>query len=233
MNGGIPAEIEFSVVPSRAAGDIWIELKHTGENAGVGRVNWSGDIRDERRARQTGIESIGRQVRNLIKDNSRLFSPHTVKDVFSIPVTTLTRLFSSKPAQDTFGYKIEDKEIVLLYPLLSVVPSIEFAINLFCNEGYNVNDIRNDADRKRFVQHIPPELNPSKINKPNNSTTTMGVIILVSPLLVSRREMVSLSQLILMGILMASPRENQLQVVQKVLKQNHHQEQESILFHGL
>ncbi|MGL4352356.1 MAG: hypothetical protein ACRCTP_00085 [Aeromonas popoffii] len=174
LNGGIPAEIEFSVVPSRSAGDIWIELKHTGENAGVGRVNWSGDIRDERRARQTGIESIGRQVRNLIKDNSRLFSPHTVKDVFSIPVTTLTRLFSSKPAQDAFGYKIEDKEIVLLYPLLSVVPSIEFAINLFCNEGYNVNDIRNDADRKRFVQHIPPELNPSKINKPNNSTTTMG-----------------------------------------------------------
>ena len=89
-------------------------------------------------------------------------------------MTTLTRLFSSKPAQDSFGYKIEGKEIVLLYPLLSVVPSIEFAINLFCNEGYNVNDIRNDADRKRFVQHIPPELNPGKIHKPNNSTTTMG-----------------------------------------------------------
>lgn len=170
LNGNMPAEIECSVVSSRSAGDIWVELKHTGQNGGVGRVNWDSDIRDERRARQTGVESIGRQVRNLIKDNSHIFSPHTVSDVFSIHVTTLTRLFSSKPAQDAFGYKIEDKEIFPLYPLEYIAPGLEFAINLFRNEGYNVNDIRSDEDRKVFIQHIPPELSPNKIE---NSVKTI------------------------------------------------------------
>lgn len=163
LNGNLPTEVECSIVPTRAAGDMWIELKHTGQNAGVGRVNWDSDIRDERRARQTGIESIGRQIRNLVKDNETVFSPHTVRDIFAIPVTTLTRLFSSMPAQKAFQIKIENKELTPILPLKYIAPAIEFAINMFENEGYNVNDIRNDDDRKRFVGHIPPELDPIKL----------------------------------------------------------------------
>src|SRR5690606_32955486 len=60
--GEFPEEFQCSVVSSREEGDKWVELKHTGQNAGIGRVNWDSDIRDERRARQTGVESVGRQV---------------------------------------------------------------------------------------------------------------------------------------------------------------------------
>lgn len=163
LNGNFPTEIECSVVSSRSAGDMWIELKHTGQNGGIGRVNWDSDIRDERRARQTGVESIGRQIRHLVKDNSHIFSPYTVSDIFAIHVTTLTRLFSSTPAQDAFQIKIDNRELIPLLPLEHIAPSVEFAINLFKNEGYNVNDIRSDDDRRRFIGHIPPELHPSKI----------------------------------------------------------------------
>lgn len=162
-NGDFPIEIECSVVPSRSAGDMWIELKHTGQNGGVGRLNWDSDIRDERRARQTGVESIGRQIRNIIKENPLIFSPYTVNDIFAIPVTTLTRLFSSIPAQEVFQIKVENKELKPLLPLEYIAPSVDFAINLFKNEGYNVNDIRSDDDRKRFVRYIPQELHPLEI----------------------------------------------------------------------
>ncbi len=169
LNEQIPTEIECSVVSSRKDGDIWIELKHTGENSGVGRVGWNSDIRDERRARQTGVESIGRQIRELIKNNSHIFSTNAIRDVFSIDITTLTRLFSSTPAQNSFAIKIENKEIVPQLELKYIAPSVEFAIQMFVHEGYNVNDIRSDADRQAFVKHIPPELNPNKIAESNKN----------------------------------------------------------------
>lgn len=171
LNGNLPKEIECSVVSSRQAGDLWVELKHTGQNSGIGRVNWDSNIRDERRARQTGIESIGRQIRELIKDNPSIFSGKVKRDVLKIPVTTLTRLFSSKPAQDAFQLKVVNKLLEPQLELKSIAPSVEFALNLFTNEGYNVNDIRSNDDRYRFIGHIPPELHPSKLvdNKPTFS----------------------------------------------------------------
>ncbi|EOA5802178.1 hypothetical protein ACH5C7_001480 [Escherichia coli] len=172
--GSFPNEIECSVVATREDGDVWIELKHTGQNGGVGRVPWDSDIRDERRARQTGVESVGRQIREIVRDNPEIFSETAISDIYQIPVTTLTRLFASKRAQDAFAVFIKDRQIQFKYELAISAPSIEFAIRMFRHEGYNVNDVRNDDDRKIFLSHIPPELSPEHLHqqsiKPTNTS---------------------------------------------------------------
>lgn len=161
--GRFPSEIECSVVATREDGDVWIELKHTGQNGGAGRVPWDSDIRDERRARQTGVESIGRQIREIVRDNPHIFDEIIISDIYQIPVTTLTRLFASKRAQDAFAVFIKDRQIQFKYELTISAPSIEFAIRMFRHEGYNVNDVRSDEDRKTFLSHIPPELSPDSL----------------------------------------------------------------------
>ncbi|WP_412495886.1 hypothetical protein [Vibrio cyclitrophicus] len=158
LNGNLPTEIACSIVKSRTAGEIWVKLKHTGQNGGVGRVNWDSDIRDAMRTRSSGIDSIGRQVRTLITDNSKFFNSTTINGIKQIHVTTLTRLFSSAPAQKAFQLKIENRLLTPQFPLQFIAPGVEFAVSMFVNEGYNVNDIRNDPDRKKFINHIPPEL---------------------------------------------------------------------------
>lgn len=163
LNPDFLREVECSRVPTRSDGDIWVELKHTGQNAGIGRVSWDSDIRDERRARQTGIESIGRQIRNLVNNNPNIFSTNTVSGILNIPVTTLTRLFSSKPAQEIFRLKIESKELVPLLDLKYIAPSLDFAIDLFLRQEYNVNHVRSDDDRRRFIGLIPLELDPGTL----------------------------------------------------------------------
>lgn len=165
LNGNYPSSIECAVIPTREEGDKWIELKHTGQNNGIGRVNWNGDIRDERRARQTGVESIGRQIRNLICDNLHIFSSAAKDNVKHIPVTTLTRLFSSLPAQTAFGLKVVNKELTPQFKLQFIKPSVEFALELFVNQGYNVKDIMSDLDRKKFILCIPPEISPEKVSE--------------------------------------------------------------------
>lgn len=154
---GIPQYLQCSVVPDRASGDMWIELKHTGENRGVGRVGWNSDIRDERRARTTGIQSIGRQIRNLIKDNPDHFSAKAAIDCIEIDVTTLTRIFSSAYAQATFYLKIENKILTPQLPLEHIAPAVEFMLDMFISLEYNVNDVRSEADRVRTIGQVPEE----------------------------------------------------------------------------
>lgn len=160
---GIPENLQCSVVQNRAAGDLWIELKHTGENRGVGRVGWDSDIRDERRARQTGIESIGRQVRNLVNDNQHIFSAKAALDVMEVDVTTLTRIFASSLGQSTFRLKVENKTLVPQLPLEHIAPSLEFLLDMFVSHGYNVNDVRKYENQKLTLGHIPQEYLPHKL----------------------------------------------------------------------
>ncbi|WP_406833738.1 hypothetical protein [Pseudomonas asiatica] len=158
LPNGVPQNLQCSVVPDRAAGDIWIELKHTGENKGAGRVDWDSNIRDERRARTTGVESIGRQLRNMIKDNPKYFTAKAALDCMEVDVTTLTRLFSSSTGQSIFRLKVENKTLNPQLSLEHIAPAVEFMLDMFISQGYNVNDVRAEPDRVRTLNHIPPEI---------------------------------------------------------------------------
>ncbi|MGE8503854.1 MAG: hypothetical protein ACN6P1_16645 [Pseudomonas sp.] len=163
LENGVPESLQCSVVATRVDGDMWIELKHTGENRGVGRVGWDSDIRDERRARTTGIESIGRQVRNLITENQHIFSSKAELDVFEVDVTTLTRIFSSSLGQSTFRLKVENKLLVPQLALEHIAPSVEFLLDMFVSHGYNVNDVRKHENQIITLGHIPADILPHKL----------------------------------------------------------------------
>lgn len=163
LENGVPESLQCSVVATRVDGDMWIELKHTGENRGIGRVGWDSDIRDERRARTTGVESIGRQVRNLITENQHIFSSKAELDVFEVDVTTLTRIFSSSLGQSTFRLKVENKLLVPQLALEHIAPSVEFLLDMFVSHGYNVNDVRKHENQVLTLGHIPAEILPHKL----------------------------------------------------------------------
>ncbi|MDY1047610.1 hypothetical protein SOM55_12475 [Pseudomonas coleopterorum] len=182
LPNGVPESLQCSVVPTRADGDLWIELKHTGENRGAGRVGWDSDIRDERRARQTGIESIGRQIRNLIVGNQHIFTNKAALDVFEVDVTTLTRIFSSTLGQKTFRLKVENKILTPQLSLDQIAPALEFMLDMFVSHGYNVNDVRKYENQVVTLGHIPPEILPdslaeaakTKVKPPQASATSGG-----------------------------------------------------------
>jgi hypothetical protein len=155
--------IECGVVKDRNEGLVWIDIKHTGENGGIGRVQWDGNIRDEFRARG-GEESIGRQLRNLIK-KSNLFDSDTVEAVNNINVTSLTRLFSSLPAQNLFELKVVNKKLLPSMEMKFIVPSVEYALLLFWRDKLNVDDIYKNTDRENFLKRIPEEHLPENVKK--------------------------------------------------------------------
>lgn len=152
--------IVCGLVSNREEGEKWLELKHTGENSGAGRVVWSGDIRDEFRARMSGIPSVGKQVRELV-EGSDFVADDCKALVAKINVTNLTRFFASGPAQQFFRLKVINKELTPEMDVKLIFPAIEYFLFDFYEQGNSVKLIYDDLDRKNFIKRIPDELNPS------------------------------------------------------------------------
>lgn len=157
------------LVSNREEGEKWLELKHTGENSGAGRVDWSGDVRDEFRARISGIPSIGKQIRELVEGSD--FIENDCKAlVAKINVTNLTRFFASLPAQQFFKLKVVNKELTPEFDIKLIFPAIEYFLFDFYNQGNSVKLIYTDEDRKKCIQRIPDDLNPAFLFKNQNSS---------------------------------------------------------------
>lgn len=156
-------DLELAVVATRKEGDRWIELKHTGENEGVGRVSWSSDVRDERKARVTGIDSIGKQVRNLVSEQVSVFSDEAKAQSRKIAITNLTRFFQSSSAQEYFQLKIKSKILTNVIPIEFIAPSVSYALSMMAAEGFTVKDIFHVEDRDEFIGKIPIELAPASL----------------------------------------------------------------------
>lgn len=171
----IPKKLNFSVVKNREEGDLWVELKHTGENAGAGRVGWSSDIRDERRARASGVESAGRQLRKLIANNKSLFTSDCIEKSEKISITNLTRLFQSTPAQEFFQLVIKNKILTPIYELKYIAPSITYVIELMSQPDFTVDVIRHSSDRRKFIDQIPAKLNPVYIYQHSDVPQDIGI----------------------------------------------------------
>lgn len=170
----MPSSVECSVVSTREEGEKWKVLKHTAGHGGAGRTEWSSEAREEFRFQQTGEKSIGRQIRELVTSNSNYFDSDVVSGVNSIPITILTRLFSSRPAQDYYGLKNDAGTLVNIHDLKYIAPSLNYSLLLFKDHGYNTNHIRNHEDRQDFVSKIPEELLPSylMVNDQSNSPSS-------------------------------------------------------------
>lgn len=150
-------KIDCSIVDKRKSADRWIELKHTGENKGAGRVDWDGDARDEFRSRQNSKDSIGRQIRNLI-ESSECFAEETVKAINEINITTLTRIFSSKASQKIFKLKVKNKKLFPELDLKNLAPAIEYAVLYFHQNNMTVKDVYKSEDIQKFLDEIPKDI---------------------------------------------------------------------------
>lgn len=157
----VPKDLLVSIVETREQGDLWVELKHTGENDGVGRVGWNSEIRDERRSRVTGEETVGRQLRKLIEKNQTVFSKEALLNSKTVAITNLTRLFQSAPAQEFFQLVRRNRILTPNCDLKYIAPSVEYTLKMMADKDFTVNAIKLIDDIREFISKIPINISPS------------------------------------------------------------------------
>jgi len=145
----IPTKIQCSLLESRSAANLWIELKHTGQNGGAGRVEWDGTATDAFREKQGATRTVGRFMLDYIANDTD-FDEELKSYAQSIKITNLTRLFGSSEAMNALGYRIVKGKLELSHPPHVFRKGLEAVIFRFKEDDINVGDIYDSTARQRF-----------------------------------------------------------------------------------
>jgi hypothetical protein len=158
----IPKKLQCSVVSNRKEAYPWVDLKHTGENEGSGRVQWDGRATDTFRQKTGNKKTAGRIMLDYIEDDPD-FDNSLKEYAKSLPITNLTRLFGASEAKTSLGYKLKENNLELASSINKFRTGVEAVIHRFQEDKIKVASIYDTEDRKKFFeQRISPESLPDK-----------------------------------------------------------------------
>lgn len=143
----LPADILCAVIPPEDA-TTWIALKHTGENQGVGVVEWNG----VQRARFRG-ESPATMVIDLV-GRSQLLDKATQEKLETLPITNLTRLLGTPEARDAIGLDIKNGKLELVGPEDKVLARLAHVIADIAHGRKKVTDLDTKEQRVTYAQQV-------------------------------------------------------------------------------
>ena len=152
--------VQCSVLSDRKTADLWVDIKHTGQNDGVGRVDWDGRATDAHRERTGKQKSTGRQVLDYIAAD-KSFSSQIRSKIDQIDITNLTRLFQGSPAKIAFGLVQKNGVLHSAVPLDELRRVIEFVADQMLDNDFNVKQIYHKEDQEKFIKDkIPKDILP-------------------------------------------------------------------------
>ena len=138
----------------------WIELKHTGENKGVGVVGWDSEAVARFRQR-LGKPSLALQVVEFVKKNAKI--NETEKDgLDKIRLTNVARLVNDPDVRSALGISVDEGDIVSEIPPEEVIKGLTKIVTDISDKDFTVNDIRHKKDREEYLKKFTKGDLPNK-----------------------------------------------------------------------
>lgn len=148
----------------------WVNLKHTGQNGGVGRVEWTAPEKARHMARM-GKQSFGNQILTFLELNSDFY-----KDIIDkkklLRITNITRLFGDLKVRDYFNLKSINGILYSFQPYQRFREQLENILIVMVEEDekgkacFTVNRIRSQGDRVQFIIEQKIKAFEKPLNKP-------------------------------------------------------------------
>nr|DAE12419.1 MAG TPA: IbrB-like-binding regulator [Myoviridae sp. ctZzC3] len=148
----------------------WVNLKHTGQNGGVGRVEWTAPEKARHMARM-GKQSFGNQVLTFLDLN-----PDYYKDIIDkkklLKITNITRLFGDLKVRDYFNLKSINGVLYSFQPYDRFKDQLKKILSVMVEEDekgkacFTVNRIRSQDDRVTFIIEQKIKASEKLLKKP-------------------------------------------------------------------
>ena len=148
----------------------WVNLKHTGQNGGVGRVEWTAPEKARHMARM-GKQSFGNQILTFLELNSEFY-----KDIIDkkrlLRITNITRLFGDLKVRDYFNLKNINGILYSFQPHQRFREQLKRILTVMVEADekgkacFTVNRIRNRDDRVTFIIEQKIKGSENLLNKP-------------------------------------------------------------------
>ena len=142
--------------------DLWIELKHTGQNDGAGTIGWN--MQQQERFR--GGNNVAIQALDFLKG-----SEHTdgilVNQLSSVKASHISRLLGDPDVRQEIGLSMNEGKLYSFLDDKQTVKGLSSLIKRTLKPKFSVNLIRHKSDRIRFIKGFPKSALPSKKRKFN------------------------------------------------------------------
>lgn len=155
-------EITCVLFKSEEAARHWIVLRHTGQNDGMGLVDWGSDEQDRFNARhgEGSRRTPAGQVIEFVEKHGSLSAEARASNQKII--TTLQRLLTSPDAREAIGVNIQRGEVVALYPLEEIARSLTRVVEDMKTKKITVPDLYKAEDRVAYAKNLPRASKPKK-----------------------------------------------------------------------
>lgn len=136
----------------------WVTLRHTGQNNGIGLVEWGAEEKDRYSARH-GNRSPAGQILEFVEKTGNLSSAAESSDKGII--TSLGRLIGTPKVREVLGIEISDSQIYTVYPSSEVAKGLTRVVEDLKTERVKVGDIYHVQDRINYIDSLPQDDRPN------------------------------------------------------------------------
>jgi hypothetical protein len=157
----LPTTIEC-VVTTREDANYWIQLKHTGENEGVGVVSWDGAASHRFRGNSPALQAIE------LVEKSEYIDQETRNKLEKIPITNIERILGTPDARDLLGVEVNNQQLTLKRPEDEALARLSIVISDIANRRKKVTDLDTWQQRVDYAQEVASRPLP----KPYKPSTT-------------------------------------------------------------
>lgn len=144
------AELQCWVVDDREEARHWIELRHTGENAGAGIVGWGSDEASRFRSR-TGKRDVQSQALDFLEQRGAL----DVETRRAVPATTLQRLLDSPAVRSRLGLELAGGQLHMVGDAARVTKALMHVVKDLTSKRIKVSDVYKATQREKYAKDLP------------------------------------------------------------------------------
>lgn len=104
-------KVQCVLFESKSAAAIWVKLKHTGKNAGVGTVQWNREQQQRFDTEYSDHKPPQLQLLDFLRDEFQGDKDISAKLTDNFPMTPLERLVGDPEVREFLGIELEDKHL--------------------------------------------------------------------------------------------------------------------------
>lgn len=138
----------------------WVELRHTGQNLGVGLVEWDSDAKDRYEARHSGLRSPTGQLVDFVDKFDLL--DEVAKQSDQKITTNVQRLLTSPVVREKLGISIKDGRVLSHFPLEEIRKPLSRVFDDLKTGKITVPDLYKSTDRTKYANDLPTASLPSE-----------------------------------------------------------------------
>lgn len=152
----------------------WIQLKHTGENDGVGTVRWDTQQIARFEARAGGSSRIALQVIDFLSKSDQV-DDDLKERLPLVPLTNLDRLITDRNIQDVLGISIADGRLQADVKESELVKGLVKIVEDLVSKKVKVRDIYTKKHREDYIETFKKKEIPQKSEKAEAAWELIGV----------------------------------------------------------